>query len=209
MSELLKKGLERLKLEVTEDQEKRLERYISEIELFNPVYKLVAYEDECELVIRHILDSAAAAPVIGKYIKEGTRVADLGSGAGLPGIVLAILFPSCQFTLVERMARRAAFLKNVITVTGTKNVRILNVETRDVNEQFDLLTCRAYHPLYMMSEDARRLLAPSGVLCAYKGRRSYVEAELEGIEGFSWEFENIRVPFLDEPRLICTLRREK
>ena len=91
-----------------------LDRYIKEIELFNPAYGLVGAADSSELVIKHILDSLAPLGIISRMLDRSaacrTQIADAGSGAGLPGIPLAIVLKDINFTLIEKMGRRAGFL---------------------------------------------------------------------------------------------------
>ncbi|MDR2134356.1 MAG: class I SAM-dependent methyltransferase, partial [Treponema sp.] len=107
-----------------------LERYIAEIELFNSAYGLVKVQDRRELIVRHILDSLAPLGIIARLLAPPAgdaaaageapaaaavpRAADVGSGAGLPGIPLAIAMPRVNFTLIERMKRRAGFLRNTL-----------------------------------------------------------------------------------------------
>ncbi|MDR1058118.1 MAG: class I SAM-dependent methyltransferase, partial [Treponema sp.] len=96
-----------------------LETYIAEIELFNPAYGLVGAGDRRELVIKHILDSLAPLGIIHRLLSafpSPYNIADAGSGAGLPGIPLAICLPDVSFTLIERMGRRAGFLRNTLAV---------------------------------------------------------------------------------------------
>ena len=108
---LIREGLSSLSLDLDGEQVSQLERYIAEIERFNPVYKLVAATGE-ELVIRHIFDSLSAKATIEALLKGsgGSRIADLGSGAGLPGIPLAIALPDATVALVERMRAAGGLL---------------------------------------------------------------------------------------------------
>jgi len=207
MIELLKEGIDKLGIKASAEQLNQIESYISEIELFNPVYKLVSYEEEAELVIRHILDCLAGLPIIDKELGKEGRLADLGSGAGLPGILLAIMLPEHQIYLVERMARRVAFLKNVILRCNLKNVTVLSIDVKELKDEFEVVTCRAFHPLYDIAGDVERLLTKGGALCAYKAQRAYVEAELDQVKGFTSKLIPLKVPFLDEMRIMCVLRR--
>ncbi|MDR0387790.1 MAG: 16S rRNA (guanine(527)-N(7))-methyltransferase RsmG [Treponema sp.] len=183
-----------------------LERYMAEIEFFNPAYGLVSVKNRRDLVIRHILDSLAALGCL----PEGDRaIADVGSGAGLPGIPLAICLPGSRFTLIERMGRRAGFLRNTAAVLGLS----VEVEEREMEKaapgRFDLLVFRAFRPLEPpVLKGLLRLLAEGGTLAAWKGRRAALEEELGKLEaaGFlhSGEFRRqilpVKVPFLEEER---------
>lgn len=203
--DLLLEGAEKLKLDLTSLQRERLERYISEIELFNPIYKLVSYQDRDELIIRHILDSLAGVKVFEAL--EGSSIADLGTGAGFPGVVLAIMLDR-PIVLVERMKRRVDFLKNVILRCNLKNVRIVSKDVSEVEERFDIVTCRAFHPIFDIIDDVDRILSPNGVFAPYKGKKSYLYSEIENLSNWDVSITNFHVPFLDEERIIALMRKK-
>ena len=214
---------------------KLLSRYIEEIELFNPAYGLVKVKDRRELIVRHILDSLAPLGIIRHLLDERPRaanapagpetpaIADVGSGAGLPGIPLAICMPGAQFTLIERMGRRAGFLRNVAAVLSLPNVRVEETEMERAEGLFDVIVFRAFSPLKpAILKSLTNLLAPDGVITAYKGRRESLEEELDrvfnkacisaGISGSGWETLSreiipLEVPFLEEERHLLLLRR--
>ena len=203
--DLLLEGAEKLKLDLTSLQRERLERYISEIELFNPIYKLVSYQDKDELIIRHILASLAGVKVFEAL--EGSSIADLGTGAGFPGVVLAIMLDR-PIVLVERMKRRVDFLKNVILRCNLKNVRIVSKDVSEVEERFDIVTCRAFHPIFDIIDDVDRILSPNGVFAPYKGKKSYLYSEIENLSNWDVSITNLHVPFLDEERIIALMRKK-
>ena len=203
--DLLLEGAEKLKLDLTSLQRERLERYISEIELFNPIYKLVSYQDRDELIIRHILDSLAGVKVFEAL--EGSSIADSGTGAGFPGVVLAIMLDR-PIVLVERMKRRVDFLKNVILRCNLKNVRIVSKDVSEVEERFDIVTCRAFHPIFDIIDDVDRILSPNGVFAPYKGKKSYLYSEIENLSNWDVSITNLHVPFLDEERIIALMRKK-
>jgi 16S rRNA (guanine527-N7)-methyltransferase len=198
-----------------------LGRYIDEIERFNPAYGLVAVKSREELVSRHILDSLAPLGIIVKLLEESGGpgrqgngaaagapwIADLGSGAGLPGIPLAIVLPELRFTLIERMGRRAGFLRNSIAVLALDNVEVEEIEMERAGPgRFDLICCRAFRPLdASLLKAVSRLLVPGGVLAAYKGRREAVEAEMAPWTG-AWDCLPCPVPGLDGERHLLVLR---
>jgi 16S rRNA (guanine527-N7)-methyltransferase len=188
-----------------------LTRYIDEIERFNPAYGLVKVKSREELVTRHILDSLAPLGILRGLLGTGdppARVADLGSGAGLPGIPLAIVMPEVHFTLIERMGRRAGFLRNTAAVLGLDNVTVEEVEMeRAAPGRFTLLCFRAFRPLEpALLKSLFRLLAPGGLVAAYKGRRETLRAELEALGPGSREILPCPVPGLNEERHLALLR---
>ncbi|GHU15565.1 ribosomal RNA small subunit methyltransferase G [Spirochaetia bacterium] len=195
-----------------------LEKYIAEIELFNPAYGLVGAKDHGELVTKHILDSLAPLGIIIRLLKEREQtqgrvpcIADAGSGAGLPGIPLAIALPDVSFTLIERMGRRAGFLRNTIAVLELSNV---TVEEGEMEKQepgrFNIITFRAFRPLDApILKGLFRLLAEGGVLAAYKGRMEAIRTEMKAAEKYigKWDALPCPVPGLDEERHLVVIHR--
>ena len=208
--ELLVSGLGRIGAPSDERTEVRLERFISEIMLFNPALKLVGDKDPDEIIIRHVLDSAAAYPVFMKETAEGAVIADLGSGAGFPGVVLSILMPDRHFVLVERMQRRSQFLKGVLARTGLENAEVDESDLSAVRRRFDAVTCRAFHPVFSVAEDVLDVLLPGAPLFLYKGQRKNVSSELDVLRGEGYCFDeqivDLHVPYLDEARTMAVLR---
>jgi 16S rRNA (guanine527-N7)-methyltransferase len=196
-----------------------LVKYMDEIELFNPAYGLVGTKDRRELIVRHILDSLAPLKTISRLLEgRPPLAADAGSGAGLPGIPLALVLPELHITLIERMGRRAGFLRNTQAALGLANVSVEEAETEKAKAgRFSLVVFRAFRPLDEKTlKSLFRLCAPGGALAAYKGRRDAIEKEMapfregnprSGIPAaLSWEITACPVPFLDEERHIVILK---
>lgn len=203
-------GLERIGVPLDEGMIERLMIHVSEIMLFNPALKLVGDKDPDGIIIRHVLDSAAAYPVFMKETEPGCTIADLGSGAGFPGVVLAALMPDRVFVLVERMQRRSQFLKGVLLRTGLRNAEVEERDLRTVRRRFDAVTCRAFHPMFSIADEVSSIVDGDGVLLLYKGQRKNAESELSVLRGEGYGFdermENLRVPYLDEARTMAVLR---
>jgi 16S rRNA (guanine527-N7)-methyltransferase len=190
----------------------QVDKYIKEIELFNPAYKLVGTRNRQELVVRHILDSLSPLGVFARLFepcKQGlnARIADVGSGAGLPGIPLAIALPDCSFTLIERMGRRTGFLRNTQAVLALSNVIIEEKEVEQAGGAcFDLVVFRAFRPLEpALLKSLFALLAPGGVLAAYKGRAVAIADEIRRLSA-ACKVIPIQTPFLDEERHLLLIR---
>ena len=196
MSDLIREGAMKLGLAADDEKITKIERFISEIELFNPVYRLVSYRERDELIIRHVLDSMAGVPEL------------ITLGAGFPGIIIAIFYDG-PVVLVERMKRRVDFLRNVILRCNLKNVRVVCKDVSEVDEKFPVITCRAFHPVYDIISDVDRILETDGVFCAYKGRQSYLQAETENLGKYTCTSVPLKVPFLDEERCLALIRREE
>lgn len=124
---------------------------------------------------RHIINSALLAPLL-----RGGTVADVGSGAGLPGIVLAIARPDATFTLIEPMERRVEWLKEQVAVLGLDNVEVLRARAEEVGTQFDQVTARAVSALAKLIPATAHLVRPGGELVFLKGSRVAAEVEAAG-----------------------------
>ena len=122
---IILEGLKSFGVEKAEDKAIVLSSYLDLVMSFNPSLKLVGEKERDEIARRHILDSASAYPVFLENTEAGDQIGDLGSGAGFPGIVLAILFPDRNFVLIDRMTRRIGFLRIVKAKLNLENVEIL------------------------------------------------------------------------------------
>lgn len=206
---VLEIGLKSLGLDEKKIQEilPLLESYASELELFNAAYDLVGASSREEIYTRHILDSLSPIKILKDRVKnEGFGenapcFVDIGSGGGLPGIPLAICFPHYSFTLLERMAKRCAFLENVVSVLQLKNVTVVQSEAEKYKGKiFDCAVFRAFRPLdEKMTKTILSLLKPEGIVFAYKAKREKIETEMKAIEQLvgSWSMEALSFPFLD------------
>lgn len=208
-SELLKAGL--LKAGIPEVQletvSSKMDKYISELILFNSAYNLTNTSDYDELVIRHILDSLSAYSSIKKLAENFSgdsdfAIADIGSGGGLPGIPLAAAFPEYNFKLVERMTKRCAFLENCAAILGLKNVEVINSEAEKVPEEaFNIVVFRAFRPLdNKMIKTLLKMTKKSGFLAAYKAKIENITEEMNAIKNLVPEYkvEKLEVPGLED-----------
>jgi 16S rRNA (guanine527-N7)-methyltransferase len=185
-----------------------LTQYILEIEQYNPALSLVGTNDRQELIVRHILDSLSPLGIISRLVTGSRMVADIGSGAGLPGIPLAIALPDVDFTLIERKGRRAGFLRHIQETLGIANVAVEEAEMEKAKPgRFAVVTFRAFKPLEpKILRKLLRLCIDGGALAAYKGRREKIEAEIATLET-PCEIIPCPVPFLDEQRHLLCLKK--
>jgi 16S rRNA (guanine527-N7)-methyltransferase len=201
-------GLKELNIELTPTQIGQFKSYYSEVALFNRRLKLVGAEG-ADFVIKHLLDSLTPLNYFRELLNKNSTLCDAGSGAGLPGIPLAIALPEYPFTLVERSGRRAGFLRNAVAMTQlTSQVEIFEQDINEVTQQFDIVTFRAFLPLEKVMDQLSNILKPGGTIGAYKGRRGLLEEELAPLSA-TWESEiiELKVPFLESERTFCLLRR--
>lgn len=196
--------------------ENDLSRYMDELELFNRVFDLVGAESREGLVVRHILDSLAPwkalLPLLTGF--EAPHLADVGSGAGLPGIPLSLLFPDIPVTLIERMSRRCSFLENCCAILSLRNTRVFNSPIEQAPAgAYSLVVFRAFRPLdKKIYRSLDCLLAERGHLAAWKGKKEKIDEEMTGISGITGEWETFPapVPFLDDrERYLVTINSVK
>jgi len=141
--------------------------------------------------------------------RRGTILADLGSGAGLPGIPLALARPGWDLALIDRMTRRIRFLEEMKRILPLPNVAVLEAQVEQSKGAYDLVTFRAFRPFERkLFKKVFALSAPWGFVAAYKGRREKAQAELAEIEGLysSAEILDVKVPLLDDERCLVVLR---
>ncbi len=201
--EILREGLAALSLENSDDIARALERYIAELELWNRKLRLVDAAGD-ELVTRHILDCMAAVPLARAVLPERGTIADLGSGAGLPGIPFALALPDSTVALIERSGRRAGFLRNCRAVLGLSNVTVCERSYTDPSDdRYDLVVARALTAIDSTFVDCLfRMLRDDGHALLLKGRRERIEAETASVASSKAVFDirPLAVPGLDAER---------
>ncbi|MDR2445560.1 MAG: 16S rRNA (guanine(527)-N(7))-methyltransferase RsmG [Spirochaetaceae bacterium] len=203
----------------TDQTEALLNRFSDEIELFNPAYGLVSVKDRNELVVKHILDSLAPIITIKQLlnarVNQTPHIVDVGSGAGLPGIPLAIAMPGVSVNLIERMGRRAGFLRNTQAVLALSNLEVFEIEMEKAQPAIaDIVCFRAFQPLTEeILKHLFRILKKDACIAAYKGRLHSINAEMLPLSSFlerqnaEWEAVPCPVPFLDDERNLLLIRR--
>lgn len=168
----LLRGANEMSVALSESQIESLLAYVREFEKWNKAYNLSAVRDIRQMVARHLLDSLSVVPWFkGNKKFSAARVIDVGTGGGLPGIPLAILFPEQQFTLLDSNGKKTRFLFHVKTLLGLTNVTIENrrVEEFKPEQKFDLVISRAFASLQDMTEGCAHLLDSVGIFLAMKG----------------------------------------
>lgn len=195
-------GAGELGIVLTAEQSERLIDYLELLARWNLTYNLTAVRDPDEMITRHLLDSLAIAPHV-----RGASLIDLGTGAGLPGIPLAILGPERAVTLVDSNGKKTRFLREAVRVLGLANVRIENARAEDLQGQYDCIVARAFASIADLLRVGGHLLAPDGVCLAMKGLLD--KDEVLGLPaGFVIsEVVPLNVPGLGAARHVVILRR--
>ena len=210
--ELLHTGAQALGIALSDDQFQRLADYVALLSKWNAVYNLTAIRDPRQMVIQHILDSLSIVPHLAA--REGRSILDVGSGGGLPGIVLAIVLPERTVTLNDIVQKKTAFqaqakaelkLGNLSVVTG----RVENLRPGvDVPEKFDAIVSRAFAELSDFVTLARHLVADNGRILAMKGVRPEAEAARVPAGAKVFGIERLNVPMLDAERHLVEIAVE-
>jgi 16S rRNA (guanine527-N7)-methyltransferase len=186
-----------LGLALADTQVATLERYLDLLEKWNRVYNLTAIRERSRMVTHHLLDSLAVLPHV-----RGPRMLDVGSGAGLPGIPLAVASPALHVTLLESNHKKSAFLTQAVAELQLANVQVVTerVESWRPEARFDTIVSRAFAELGEFAALAGRLLAPQGVLAAMKGVHPFEEIERLPQGYRVQQVVRLRVPGLDAER---------
>jgi 16S rRNA (guanine527-N7)-methyltransferase len=196
----LEQGIAELGLALPADAVPRLLDYQMLLERWNAAYNLTAVRDPMEMITRHLLDSLTILPFV-----RGNTLADLGTGPGLPGIVLAIAAPGRQILLVDSNGKKVRFLREAIRSLKLEGVRALQSRVEQVEGRYDCITARAFASLGDMLTWGGHLLSPDGVWLAMKGKLP--DDELPGMpKGFELrETHVLSVPGLEGERHLLEL----
>lgn len=198
----LQRGLRALDIDLSAEARAKLLQFLDLLARWNRAYNLTAVREIEQMLPRHVLDSLSVLPYI-----RGLRVLDVGTGAGLPGIPLALALPGVQFVLIDSNAKKLRFVRQAIHDLGLKNVDAVNapVERYQPDASFSTVIARAVAAIPDMLKHCRHLCAPGGAILAMKG--VFPEAELAAIgpEFAVRDVVRLTVPGLDAARHLVIL----
>lgn len=201
----LKRALGATSLEVSDDKQALLVRYVMMMHKWNKAYNLTSVRDPQQMVIKHLVDSVVVAPHL-----DGDCYIDVGTGPGLPGIPLAIMHPDKHFTLLDSLGKRVRFMKQVGFELGLKNISPVQsrVEQFQSDIRLDGVLSRAFASIKDMLHWCQHLVDSEGAFLALKGQ--YPEQELEQMPaGFMLESSiRLDVPELDGERHLLVIRKQ-
>lgn len=195
------KGLEDLGIEYTSTQVEMWVEYLKLLEKWNKVYNMTAIKDFDDMVVKHLLDSLSVA----KFIK-GSSCIDVGTGGGLPGIPLAILFPDIKFTLVDSIGKKITFLNHVKQKLKLDNISPTNCRVESIiDSDFDNIISRAFSSIDDFYKLCKNLVSDTNQMLAMKGS----DIEIDNLENLPLKHQifEIKVPFLDAKRNIIILNK--
>jgi 16S rRNA (guanine527-N7)-methyltransferase len=200
----LARGIEALGIPVTTEVERKLLEYVALVQKWNRVYNLTAIRDAGQMLSHHVLDSLCVVPHLA-----GERILDVGSGAGLPGIPLALALAQSSVTLLESNHKKAAFLAQVVIELAIGNVTIVNerVENWESGHSFDIVISRAFADVAEFVSLAGRHCAQHGALAAMKGVYPYEEIEQVPAGYRLRRVIPLQVPGLDAKRHLVLIER--
>jgi len=204
--ELLAAGARDLRVALTSAQADALLKLVDELELGNAQFNLTAIRDRLGMLRKHVLDSLSLEPYL-----RGDRIADVGTGAGFPGLPLAIVNPQRRFTLIEATGKKARFAERTAQQLRCDNVQVVNSRAESYRpfELFDTVTARALSSLADFAAYAGHLCAPGGRLLAMKGKRPDEEISALPKSFRVLAVHRLRVPGLDDERHLVELSPTK
>jgi 16S rRNA (guanine527-N7)-methyltransferase len=208
--QVLEESLPALGIALHADQVSALLAYMDLIQKWTKVYNLTAVRDPAEMLTHHLLDSLAViAPLRRQLVDKSAplRLLDVGSGAGLPGIVIAICCPDMTVHCVDTVGKKAAFIQQVAVSLKLPNLRGVHARVESLTDQYDVVSSRAFASLVDFTSWSGGALAEQGVWMAMKGKHPGEEmaALPTGVEVF--HVEQLVVPGLDAERCIVWMRK--
>ncbi len=208
----LRDGGVALGLELTDLQLKQLLDYLALLQKWNRVYNLTAVREPAQMVRQHLLDSLAVVGPLRRMLRRrgasaAARLLDVGSGGGLPGVVLAIACPQLQVCCVDAVAKKAAFVRQVAASVGLANLSSLHARVETVADNFDIVCSRAFAALPDFVAWTTALLADGGCWMAMKGQRPDDELAALPATVRVFHVEQLTVPGLQAQRCIVWMER--
>lgn len=204
---VLKSGAAELGLQLSDAQFEQLLGYLALIQKWNKVYNLTAVRDPQEMLTHHLLDSlTAVAPLVRHSGGQAAKVLDVGSGGGLPGIVLAICRPELDVSCVDTVGKKSAFIQQVAVSLKLPNLHGIHARVESLTGPFDVICCRAFASLPDFVSWSRGALGERGVWMAMKGKHPQVEIDGLPADVQVFHVEPLAVPGLDVERCMVWMR---
>jgi len=203
----LEAGLQEMGVAITPDQQQKLIDYVALIYKWNQVHNLTAVREPLDMITLHILDSLSVLPYI-----DCKRLLDVGAGAGLPSIVLAICLPGLQVTAIDAVQKKVSFMRQVKAQLGLTNFNVIHgrieaqeVPSKDMAEKFDVIISRAFSEIGLFVKLTKHLLAADGKWLAMKGVIPQHEFDKSGLQPS--EIKVLKVAGLGAERHLIVLKQ--
>ncbi|ODV11445.1 MAG: 16S rRNA (guanine(527)-N(7))-methyltransferase [Rubrivivax sp. SCN 70-15] len=183
-----------------------LAKYLALLQRWNATHNLTAIREPAAMLTQHLADCLAVIPPLHRHMAQG-RLLDVGSGGGLPGVVIAVMLPAVEVVCVDAVGKKAAFIRQAAGVLGLRNLRAVHARVEDLREApFEVITSRAFASLADFVALTRRHLGADGVWLAMKGREPADEIAALPADTEVFHVEPLRVPGLDAQRCLIWMR---
>ena len=203
----LRSGAQALGLALSDAQIQHLLAYAALIQKWNKVYNLTALRDPADMLTHHLLDSLTAIAPLSRHTQgQPVQVLDVGSGGGLPGVVLAICMPELNVSCVDTVAKKAAFVQQVAVSLKLPNLRGLHARVESLTDPYQVICSRAFASLPDFVTWSRSALAEGGVWMAMKGKHPQGEIDALPADVSVFHVEPLTVPGLDVERCMVWMR---
>jgi 16S rRNA (guanine527-N7)-methyltransferase len=179
----------------------KLEIYLATLKKWNKVYNLTAINEDSEIITKHFFDSLS----VNGFIQNSQRILDVGTGAGFPGLILALFNPDKSFVLVDGVSKKISFLQEMIGKLNLKNVMAVHIKVEEykVTEQFDIIISRAFAEIKKMIKLTKHLIKVNGKFIAMKGPDVMNELDDLNLPFVNYD---VMVPFLQGTRKIIEIK---
>jgi 16S rRNA (guanine527-N7)-methyltransferase len=193
--------LHKLDIAYTDDVILKFKTYLFELKKWNRAYNLTSLKRDEDIIIKHFLDSLLYL----KFIPDnGFKICDIGSGAGFPGIPIALVKPGTNISLIEPSRKKASFLRHIKKTLSIKNIEIIEKRVENVSDNFDIALSRALFSISELIEKASQLLKKTGYIIVSKGPK-YEEDLISIPEGKKIEIMSVDLPFTDIKRYLIKI----
>lgn len=205
-------GLDALALDLSATQRQALLDYLALLQKWNQVYNLTAVRDPQAMLSHHLLDClAVVAPLRAQLASLASpgpiRLLDVGSGAGLPGLVLAICLPQLQVDCVDTVAKKSSFIQQAALTLGLANLRGLHARVENLSAAYQVVSARAFSSLSDLVAGSDKALLPGGLWMAMKGKTPDEEIQALPSQVQAFQVQALQIPGLDAQRCIVWMRR--
>jgi 16S rRNA (guanine527-N7)-methyltransferase len=208
LAKKLHEGIDQLKFVLPIGADDALLAYLALLLKWNAAYNLTAVRDPEQMVIKHLLDSLSIVPHVLDGKGQGKTLIDVGTGAGLPGFVLALALPELQVTLLDSNGKKIRFLRQAIADLSVKNTEAVQARVEEFEKKFDVITSRAFATLSDMVLGSVQLLNEGGEFLAMKGIMPVEEMAALPEQFVVRDVQALHVPFLNEERHLVRLAKK-
>jgi 16S rRNA (guanine527-N7)-methyltransferase len=203
----LRAGVQALGLSLSDEQIQRLLGFVALIQKWNKVYNLTALRDPADMLTHHLLDSLTAVAPLARHTQgQPIQLLDVGSGGGLPGVVLAICMPELSVSCVDTVAKKAAFVQQVAASLKLPNLRGIHARVECLTDPYQVVCSRAFASLPDFVTWSRSALAEGGVWMAMKGKHPQDEINALPVDVQVLHVEPLTVPGVDVERCMVWMR---